>query len=490
MEQISNKVKMKQEEKQAKKYVERRVEKDLKSSNIKFEDGPDAERMSYDDAEEIHKQQEARLAKFDQEFFGSMDKKFSKYVEKISKLKKTIVGEYTIQPGVPIIPATTQVHYLKKEVLDEAGISVVHVADYTIFEDQFLLGVNFKKLIEDHTPLEAYSRKCDEYREKIKALTSKVAVLDTTQERITELQEHLDIAYQKKQEAEQDLAALAVPAKNAKKDELIEYQNSLHFLQTSVENLTEYYNIRSGELNAKIQERQDLEASLADVQADRDTLIIEYRDFKKASAVEMNSGNKDFTTNVWNAVLAAVGQINSHLSVEDKLVFPETGLNFNQQAGGAINSKGKRPTMLPFGDIAYYWVMKVRVLHKWHEAAGGGLVMHGWGLPKKLVIPRMKGQINKAVTKDASKKVTFESEILRLKRLSTPRETAFKKMKMFLINEGLTMDDYWTKKFASEFDAATSVRMSTKANGPSKLVMRRASSLIKITNPFITGTKK
>jgi hypothetical protein len=453
------------------------VDKNLGKNKTRFlQDSPMAVPSSFEEDEYHRLRKEKNLLNFEQKYYGELGTLFNKYAHQVNKLKTSLSIQNYILQVAPIVPISVGHFKMVPHLLAVGGLKAIEVAGYLLFEDQLLLGVNFKALSKSHSGVDEYRIKCNEYKDQIQHLENKLSDvvkvedrLDAVNERIPQVETSI-IEHEKEQE-------LVVPEAAASEAEMKSYHFQVEAAAKLLEQKNDYLETLKAEKASLIAKLSSLHEQHKPITAELDKLEAEYTLYKQTSTKVMKEGTGDFSKDIWQNLTAAVEQLNAELNTDDRLVFPETGLNFTQMALGQI-PKEKRPQPVVLGDIAYYWVMKVGMLHKWHKAMdGANVAIHGWIFPHKV-----KSKVMVAIEKEAHQETSFIDEILKLRQLGSDKEQAFKKMSVSLIKKGKEMDDFFTKKFNkiwSEADEVLKTRTVKDVSVPREKLLSAASLLSK-----------
>ena len=407
--------------------IQSRINTRLKSREGKYSESLNPE--EYDSQmEEVLKYKE-RKAGMEREFYSTLDSALLKYTQKLSSLKTDCLGHCLVQTGFPVLPSSVAIKHFEVDKLRAIGVKAIRAADFTILEDQILLGINIKNLVKADNVIDSYSRKCKQFLDEIAVINNKLGTYNTTNKHLDDVSAEIEY-----------LANPATKESNFSDDVRKERKEFLEKQQTKI----------IAELNAlEKAHKSDLE-SLANVRA-------AYSMYKQLNNPGVKKDSKDLTENIYNLLLTCVAEINKGLPQNDHLVFPESCNILPTSTGGKSTVPKKFPTPLLHGSMNYYWVMRVGTLHRWLKLVSGNLNITGWDLPQ-----HRWSKIKQKVETEVKSSNIFVDEILRLRRLGSNKDNAYTKMRVFLIKQGKEMDDYFKSVFEKVWADADEVLNSRK----------------------------
>jgi hypothetical protein len=431
----------------------------MKSSQGKYE----LESDYLDDyADRIRK--EDRMQHFEQEFYGELNKQLDEYARQVMHLKTDVPGICVVQRG-PVIPISPNLSKLvsvreggKKEdqskaksysglkITQYAGIKVAHVAGYYIFEDQILLGVKITELAKQDAVVSTYRSTCKMYLDKIHELQNKLLPLELLRKRLKEIYEEVDELLNAKEDPNRDQRVDANEARTQRKDFLIE---------------------EGSKLTAKIKEEED--ANVGPL-VELNNVHVEYDNYKTMEKLKLStqleksiSGHKSLSEAILEKAIAGVSQLNEKLEGDDSLVFV-TSFGFDPTATlGKVQAKSIVVNPILHGNLAYFWLMKIRTVNIIKRFLGSDVHITGYSFPKK-----ERSKIMKRVDNEVKVTGGFTDEILKLRKFGTLRDNAFKKMQVFLIKQHKEMDAYFTELFDKIWAESEEVLKEMKNKGGSK----------------------
>jgi hypothetical protein len=367
------------------------------------------------------------LQKWENEFYDGLDSFLHKYTKQVSSLKTSILGSFIIQKA-PILPLMGNTLNLDPDKIRASGIKMLVAGGFHVFEDQLLLGINFKAFAKETSEVEKYRLTCKKYLEQLAEYEDKIEPLSYALTQLNELEE--EVAYLSN---EIDNPADSPDAKEARELRLKSLKN------------------KELELKKQIDEYKVKYKNILDK---KDALQDEYKEYKAINKDIVKGKNKDFDDLLFERLLDSIQEINKNLEEPDQIIFPEAHkFNLIQVKIKGITNKELRPTGVYHGDIVYYWVMKRRVFYAWNKLTGGvDMKFLGWDFPQHRWT-KVKDKIEREVKSSDE----YVEEILKLFRLGSNKDTAYKKMKVFLVKQHKEMDKYYEEVFEKVWAEADEV---------------------------------
>lgn len=381
--------------------------------------------------------QNDKVEKQQQEYYGLLGRSLDHYSAQVSKLKTNILGQSIIQ-FAPIIPIAKGAMPISVEAMRESGIIAIDAAGFKILENQILMGINFKNLASGDAPLESYRRQCSTYLEKIHELNDKLGELTQAELELKDIDNELDFIEENKTTLDPggDKESIESGRENRKRYLV----NARPALVKKVEQL-------------KVHNNDDITA-LTELEA-------EYKTFKANNRPDSVNLGGDFAKKLLEFAKQCQQQINKQLNEDERIEF-------------------MTHTFILHGNIAYYWMMKHRMLDKWIFHVGGLMnSLKEWTFPQK-----ERPAILKKVDKEIKQTQTFTEECIKLKKLGMTIEQAEKKLKIFLIKHQMVWDDYHADMFKKIWSEADEVIKERDAEKSSSVIHKGklASSILRKNN--------